>query len=83
MGDFFGKKHTLCTLAIAQFVSFQYSLKYIACILIVFFLQLSWFLYMFSTNATEMYISSVMSGFAGGGSLVLVPLFISEIAEDE
>lgn len=45
-------------------------------------LQGSWGLYIIATNATEMYISGIMAGFAGGGSLVIVLLFIAEIAED-
>lgn len=37
---------------------------------------------MIATNATEMYIAGMMAGFAGGGAIVVVLLFVAEIAED-
>lgn len=37
---------------------------------------------MIATNATEMYIAGIMAGFAGGGAIVVVLLFVAEIAED-
>lgn len=37
---------------------------------------------MLATNATEMYLAGAIGGFAAGGSLILVPLFVAEVAED-
>lgn len=37
---------------------------------------------MLATNATEMYVAGAIGGFAVGGSVILVPLFIAEVAED-
>lgn len=38
---------------------------------------------MLSTNATEVYIGRFLSGFAAGGSLNLMVLFVSELADDK
>lgn len=39
-------------------------------------------MYMFATNATELYIANIMVGLVGGGTLALMPLFVAEIASD-
>lgn len=47
------------------------------------FTQGCWTLNIFATNATELYISNIIAGLVGGGSLALMPLLIAEISVDE
>lgn len=44
--------------------------------------QCSWFLIIVATRAEHLYVSRVLGGLSAGGSFVLVPLFVAEIAED-
>ncbi|XP_052864416.1 uncharacterized protein LOC128271025 [Anopheles cruzii] len=43
---------------------------------------ISWVVMPFATNLTIIYTSRIFGGFAGGGTLSIVPLFVSEISED-
>ena len=38
-------------------------------------------LFMLATNATDMYISSILSGLGGGGALIILTIFTAEISE--
>uniref|UniRef100_A0A182JVW4 Major facilitator superfamily (MFS) profile domain-containing protein n=1 Tax=Anopheles christyi TaxID=43041 RepID=A0A182JVW4_9DIPT len=42
----------------------------------------SWAVMPFATNLSVIYASRIFGGFAGGGTLSIVPLFVSEISED-
>lgn len=44
--------------------------------------QISWFLIIVATRAEHLYVSRFLGGLSAGGSFVLVPLFVAEIAED-
>uniref|UniRef100_A0A182JLH4 Major facilitator superfamily (MFS) profile domain-containing protein n=1 Tax=Anopheles atroparvus TaxID=41427 RepID=A0A182JLH4_ANOAO len=43
---------------------------------------ISWAVMPFATNLNVIYASRIFGGFAGGGTLSIVPLFVSEISED-
>uniref|UniRef100_A0A182LZC2 Major facilitator superfamily (MFS) profile domain-containing protein n=1 Tax=Anopheles culicifacies TaxID=139723 RepID=A0A182LZC2_9DIPT len=43
---------------------------------------ISWAVMPFATNLSVIYASRIFGGFAGGGTLSIVPLFVSEISED-
>lgn len=38
---------------------------------------------MIATNATEVYIGRILSGFSAGGSINLIVLFVTELADDK
>lgn len=44
--------------------------------------QISWFMIIIAKNAMHLYIARLLGGISSGGSFVLVPLFVAEIAED-
>lgn len=48
----------------------------------MFFPQISWFLIIFATNPYYLYLARLLVGFGGGGTFVLLPLFVAEISED-
>ncbi|XP_031623042.1 facilitated trehalose transporter Tret1-like [Contarinia nasturtii] len=44
---------------------------------------LSWLIILFAANAYHLYVARFICGYAGGASLVVIPIFVSEIAEDK
>uniref|UniRef100_A0A336LKQ0 CSON010693 protein n=1 Tax=Culicoides sonorensis TaxID=179676 RepID=A0A336LKQ0_CULSO len=60
----------------------KFGRKFTACF--VAFPQLaSWTFIVFAKNVTHLYISRLLGGFSGGIAFVVVPIFISEIAQTE
>lgn len=47
------------------------------------FLQLFWILVFFATDVVHLYIARVFAGLTTGGVLVVVPLFIADISENQ
>ncbi|XP_055295153.1 uncharacterized protein LOC129564928 [Sitodiplosis mosellana] len=46
-------------------------------------LLLSWVILLLATNVYHLYAARFIGGFSGGGALIVIPIFITEIAEDE
>lgn len=44
---------------------------------------MSWVLILIATNVQYLYVSRILAGIAGGGCLVVIPVYISEIANDK
>lgn len=44
---------------------------------------LGWCLLLFAQNAYWLYVARFLLGFSGAGAFVVIPLFVSEIAEKE
>lgn len=44
---------------------------------------LSWLLILFGTSSKYLLLARVLGGLSGGGAFTVVPVFISEIADDE
>lgn len=44
---------------------------------------LSWVIMFLATNVYHLYIARLMIGIVGGGALVVIPIYVSEIAEDK
>lgn len=45
-------------------------------------LKLSWLFIEFGTGVWHLYVARFLAGFAGGGSFIVVPIFVTEIADD-
>lgn len=43
----------------------------------------SWLLTLVGTNSNHLLIARILGGLSGGGAFTVVPVFISEIADDE
>lgn len=46
-------------------------------------MQLSWIMILFATNVYYLYIARMAIGLAGSGAFFVIPVFVSEIADDK
>lgn len=44
---------------------------------------LSWVFMLLATNVYHLYVARLILGIVGGGALVIIPIYVSEIAEDK
>lgn len=80
IADRWGRKLPLMSIAIPMTVCFRIiQLKHFDNLN---FLQASWCLITYARSPYYLYASRLLSGFAGSGAFILMPLFVAEIAED-
>lgn len=45
-------------------------------------MQTAWFMVLYAQNIYYLYVSRLMNGMVGGGVYIVIPVYLSEIADD-